>query len=153
RAEVAFQAIAALAARGQQAVDALGQRLAPVPPADPKQVARLLAALNDERFAAREQATAELAKLGEQIGEALRKALQRPETLEQRRRVEQLLQKLQQLSAERLRSVRVVEVLEQVATPAAHKLVAALAGGAPEARQTQEARATRERLEMPPRGA
>jgi hypothetical protein len=47
--------------------------------------------------------------------------------------------------AERLRTIRALAVLEWTATPAAQRLLEALAQGVPEARLTQEARATLER--------
>jgi hypothetical protein len=49
-----------------------------------------------------------------------------------------------------LRALRALEALEQMATPEAHALLTTLAGGAAEARLTQEAKASLERLAKRP---
>ena len=48
--------------------------------------------------------------------------------------------------SELLRQVRAIEVLELIGTPDAKLLLRSLAGGAPEARLTREAKAAMERL-------
>jgi hypothetical protein len=65
-----------------------------------------------------------------------------------RRRAEALLDRLcgPITDPEQRRAVRAVAVLEDAATADARKLLAKLAGGAPDARLTQEARAALERL-------
>ena len=66
-----------------------------------------------------------------------------------RRRAEGLLEKLRGplTDAERLRSLRVVEVLEHAGTEQARRLLARLAGGAAEARLTREAKGAMQRLD------
>ena len=60
---------------------------------------------------------------------------------------EQLLAKLDwAASPEKLRLLRALTVLETVATPEARQVLQTLAGGMPEARLTQEAKAGLERL-------
>jgi hypothetical protein len=58
-----------------------------------------------------------------------------------------LLQKLelQPLTADQVRELRALEVLERIGTPAALEVAAVLATGATEARLTQDARVTRRR--------
>jgi WD40 repeat protein len=63
-------------------------------PADPERLARLLAGLNSNSFAAREEATRELERLGEAAETALREALKGRPSAEVRRRAEALLAKL-----------------------------------------------------------
>jgi RNA polymerase sigma factor (sigma-70 family) len=144
----AYRAAFALAAAPDQAVPFLAERVKPVAAPDPKQVARLLARLDSTRYADREQATRELEKLGRLVEPALRRTLAGQPSLEVRRRLERLLKKLDAvtLTPAEVRAVRVVEVLEHAGTPAARRLLAELADGVPEARQTREALAARRRL-------
>jgi WD40 repeat protein len=144
----AYQAIWALTAAGPQAVPWVQERLRPVAPAEPLRVGQLLADLNSDRFAAREQASRELEKLGESAGPLLRKAWSDHPAPETRRRVERLLEKLEQPAAspERLRALRAIEVLEHIGTAEARRVLEQLASGIPQARLTQEARASLECL-------
>ena len=66
--------------------------------------------------------------------------------LEVRRRAGRILGGLQARSPERRREVRAVQVLECQGTAEARQLLRRLAEGAPEARLTQEARASLRRL-------
>lgn len=103
-----------------------------------------IADLDSAEFAAREQATRELARRGEAVEGALRKLLEGRPSLEVRRRVEMLLEKLK--GADRLRALRAIEVLEHLDTAQSRHLLEALAGGAPGACWTQEAKASLQRL-------
>jgi hypothetical protein len=114
---------------------------------DAKDIARQIAELDDERFAVRDKASAELAKLGDLAEPALRKMLEGKPSLEVRRRIQAILEGLHRaLSAEQLREVRAVEVLEQIGTPSAQTVLSALAEGTAGARLTREAKASLERL-------
>jgi hypothetical protein len=62
--------------------------------AQQKQVDRLLADLDSDRFAVRQQAEAELEKMGWMVEPALCKALESKPSLEMRRRIETVLAKL-----------------------------------------------------------
>ena len=108
----------------------------------------MIADLDDERFAVREKATTELEKLGKEIEPALHKALQGKPSLEVRRRIDRLLEKLESAapSPEQLRLLRALEVLEHIGTPEARELLRTLAKGASGARLTQEAKASLDRL-------
>jgi RNA polymerase sigma factor (sigma-70 family) len=145
----AYRAIQALAAAPQQALPFVKARLRPVSEVEPKQVALLLANLDSDDFAVREQATADLEKLGESANPALRQALEGKPSLEVRRRVGALLQKLRKesLGPERLRELRALEVLEQIGGDEVRELLHRLADGLPEAGLTQEAHAALERLD------
>jgi hypothetical protein len=81
---------------------------------------------------------------------ALRKTMKGHPSAEARRRLEQLINKqdleLVNPSPDHRRSVRAVEVLELAGTPEAQKVLKTLSQGAPEARLTQEAKASLERL-------
>jgi hypothetical protein len=144
------QAMAGLVARPAQAVAFLGQRLRPAPAVCPRRLATWLAAVDSDTFAVREEATRELEELGETIEADLNRALRQGPSLEVRRRVERLLEKVRVERlfppANRLRAVRAVEVLERVGDRAARRLLAALAGGAPDAQLTVEAKEALGRL-------
>lgn len=64
-----------------------------------------------------------------------------------RQRIRDVLSKLEpSASAERLRALRAVQVLEYAGTPEAKKCLEMLARGVPEARLTREAKAALRRL-------
>jgi dipeptidyl aminopeptidase/acylaminoacyl peptidase len=123
----AFQAIGTLSAAPQQAVPLAQKRLQP--PVDEKRLAKLIAELDHDKFAVREQATAELKKIGEAAEPALHKALEGNPPLEARLRVQRLLDGLggPLPAGERLRSVRVVEMLEQINTAEARQVLEKIA--------------------------
>jgi WD40 repeat protein len=126
-ARAAYRAVGALAAAPEQAVPFLAGVVRPVPPADPKQVARLVADLDSEEFAVRERASADLGRLGEAAEPALREALTGEASLEVRRRVGEVLDRLRRWSPERLQTERTLEALERVGMPEARRVVAKLA--------------------------
>jgi RNA polymerase sigma factor (sigma-70 family) len=150
----AYLAIRKLSQVPELAVAYLGKHLAPASPADEKQLARLIADLDSEQFEVRDRATAELEKLGELAGPACRRTLEGQPALEGRRRLEALLAKQEKEAwfptGERLRALRVTEVLERIATAEARQLLANLANGTPAVRLTREAKATLERLAQRP---
>jgi HEAT repeat protein len=115
----------------------------------PARLAGLVADLDDHRFAVREQAARELLELGERAEQPLRRALAWPASVEVRRRVAGLLENVHGplVSCERLRRLRALEVLEQAGTADARRLLEVLAGGAPAARLTREAKGALRRLD------
>ncbi len=141
----------ALVAAPRQAVRLLRERLQPVRAADPERIGRLLAALDEKRFALRRQAEEELAELRDSAEPALRRFLKGDRPLEARQRAAGLLKRLEvqwrEPSPERLRFLRAVEVREWIETNGAREVLEELAGGAPGARATEEARAAVQRLE------
>ena len=96
----------------------------------------------------REQARAELEKLGELAAPALRKELAAQPALEVRRRMELLLEKLEGTvpGPDQLRGLRVIAVLEHIGDGDARQVLERLARGTPEARLTQEAKTSLSRL-------
>jgi hypothetical protein len=84
--------------------------------------------------------------VGDQAEEALQRALSHPSP-EVRRRAQRLLEGLGGGgSAEELRRLRAIEVLEFLGTPVAREVLAMLAEGAPGARATREACAALDHL-------
>jgi hypothetical protein len=144
----AYRAIWSLTAAAPQAVPWLQRRLRPVAPADPRRVAQLIADLESDLFDAREKAFQELKALGESAAPPLQNVRTDRLPPEARRRVEQLLERLEQPggSPESLRALRAIEVLEHVANPEARRVLEQLAGGMSEARVTQDAKQSLDRL-------
>jgi WD40 repeat protein len=146
----AYRAIGTLTATPGQTVPILKQRLRPVPAIDPKRLSRLLADLDSDQFAVRQKATKELEGLTDQAELALRQKLTKKVPLEARKRLEQLLAKLETPSGEQLRGLWAIEVLEHIATKEAKQVLSTLAEGASTSRLTQDARAAIRRLEGRP---
>ncbi|MHB1423976.1 MAG: sigma-70 family RNA polymerase sigma factor [Gemmataceae bacterium] len=147
----AFQAMCALATASDRTAEWLKERLHSIQPPDPKYLSRLLADLDDAQFSVREKASLELEKLAELAAPTLQETLKTRPSLELRRRVERLLDKLDEQSAEQRRGIRSVELLEQLGTPQARAILKALSSGATGARLTQEAKASLARLAARPR--
>ena len=145
----AFRARWTLATAPEEAVPFLQARLHPVRSADPRRLQQLLTDLESDQFPVREKAQEELTKLGDLAAPALRRTLDNKPTLEMRRRVQALLERLRGpvTRSELLQTLRAVAVLEDIGTPEARRLLEQLANGTPEARLTREAKASLQRLE------
>ncbi|MHB1424004.1 MAG: WD40 repeat domain-containing protein [Gemmataceae bacterium] len=118
-ARKAFESIGLLTASPEQAVPLLKSKLRPAPkPVEPRQVARLIADLGSDEFAVRDKAMEQLRQLGERAETALTESLKNKPSLEARKRIEELLERIRALSTspERLREIRAIEVLEHVGT-------------------------------------
>jgi RNA polymerase sigma factor (sigma-70 family) len=144
----AFRAVWSLAGTGTSCVPFLAGRLRPAARIEERRLQELIADLDSDEFPVRRRASAELERLGEQAGPAMEKALAGRPTPEARRRLQRLVQKLGGpiTSSEMLRALRAVEVLENVGGPEASKVLQSLAGGAPHATLTTEAKAALQRL-------
>jgi hypothetical protein len=116
------------------------EQLHPFPALEGARIARWIANLDSAEFSIREQAMRELEQQGEGVEGALRQVLEDKPSLEVRQRVKLLLAKL--TGGDRLRRLRAVEVLEYLDTVESRRLLESLAGGAAEARLTQEAKAS-----------
>jgi WD40 repeat protein len=143
----AYRALWGLAAAPKQVVPFLSGRVRPVPPRSRLRIAPLLADLDSDAFAVREKAMQELEGLGDLAEPALRRALAAGPSPEVAKRVHQLLERTDLArSPGRLRVLRALEVLEHIGTAEAAEVLRELAGGAPEARLTQEAQGALGRL-------
>jgi WD40 repeat protein len=143
-AAVAFTVIRRLAAHPAAAVPLLRAHLKPVPATDPKRIGELIKALDADRFAAREQAAADLAKLADEAEPAVRAALAAKTSAEARERLTQLLPKVTEPTQDRRRELRAVEALEVAGTPEALALLDAWAKD-PKLRISRDAAAARGR--------
>jgi hypothetical protein len=144
----AWRAVCTLVQAPKQAIPWLKEHLKPPGAADLNRITHLIADLDSDQFAARQQAARELEKLGELAETPVREALERHPSLEVRRQVERLLERLEGpvQAAGVMRELRSLEVLEHTGTHEARQVLAALARGAPKARLTREAKASLQRL-------
>jgi HEAT repeat protein len=144
----AFQAQWTLARLGDEAVPLLRSQLHPVPTASAARVDKLIADLDAADFETRTRAFKELQALEEAVEPSLRKALEGKPSVEVRRRVEELIDRLRpERSPERRQSLRALVVLETVGGKDAQAVLQSLARGATEAQVTREAKAVLKRLE------
>jgi hypothetical protein len=138
-------AVEALVLSGQ-AVGFLREQLKPEPVrADTRRIAQLIKDLDDNKFAVRERASAELEKLGPAAAPALAQVLQGAASGEARRRAGRLLATVRSAPS-LVRAQRGVEVLVRLGTADARRLLEDLAKGPPDAWLTQEARSGRQHL-------
>src|SRR5262249_25701095 len=131
---------------GERTVLFLSERLRPVKE-DAERIRRLVADLDSEQFAVREAARRALEQLGSEAEVELQKALENKTSVELRKRLGGLLAGPRIVrSPDVARQIRAVQVLEWIASREARRHLEALAGGAPAARLTREAKASLQRL-------
>ena len=143
----AYRAGWRLASDPEASVPFLSKRLRPAE-VDAGAVAKALAALDSNDFDEREAASRRLAALGDLVGPALRTALEGKPSDEARRRLEELLHRLDGPveAPDQARALRCVEVLERVGSEEARRLLDDLAGGARGSALTRDAKAALVRL-------
>jgi RNA polymerase sigma factor (sigma-70 family) len=149
----ADRAIWTFAATGGQCLPFLERQLRPTKIVEVERLTRLIADLDNDQFAIRNRATHELDRLGEQAEIVLRQAIKkRAPSLEALARMEDLLSRLRvrPLALELIRSLRAIEALEHIGTPDASELLQRMARGAADARLTQEAQTSLDRLAKRP---
>jgi WD40 repeat protein len=146
--EKAYKAVWRFAAAPEQALPFLADSLQPVKAPEPAAVARWIKDLDSGEFEVREKASRELGHLGEAVVDALRRAKQGDLSVEQARRIDQLLEEFGGPAPrpEQLRAIRAVAALEQIGGAEVRTVLAKLAAGAEGATQTREAKAALERL-------
>jgi hypothetical protein len=144
----AWRAVCTLVQVPEQAIPWLKEHLKSPGAADCNRITHLIAELDSDQFAARQQAARELEKLAELAETPMREALERHPSLEVRRQLERLLERREgPVQAPRvMRELRSLEVLEHTGTPEARQVLEALARGAPQDRLTREAKAALQRL-------
>jgi hypothetical protein len=137
-ARVAFGAVRKLRANPGPAIAFLKDRVKvpSVPPVEA--VAGWLKGLDSSVFAERQKAQKALVAAADLIRPRL-EAARKAASVETGRRLEKVLNSLQEPTPERLRLIRACEVLEGIGTPAAREVLRAWAAGPNEARLTAEA--------------
>jgi WD40 repeat protein len=147
-AKEGLSAIRSLVARPAESVPLLAKELQPVPAVEPATIRALVEQLDSDEFAKREKATKALAAIRDAAEPALREAHLKSTSGEVRKRVHSLLAGCEpfDLTPERVRDGRAVEVLERIGSSEARKLLRSLAAGAAGAQRTREAKAALARL-------
>jgi hypothetical protein len=141
------RAIWELVAGADDSVTFLGKQLQPDRPPDAKFIARLLTDLGSESFPTRAKAAPELESLHDAAELWVRKKLSESVTLEVRRRLEQVLEKIDEWWAAHQGMVRAVEVLERIASPETCRVLQKLAANETSPRLADEAKAALRRLQ------
>ena len=139
----AWRAVWRLSDAPNDALVLLRGHVKPYPTASADVMRKLLADLDNDSFKVRDAAAKRLKELSFQAEPALRAALKAKPSLEQRRRIEELLAAaLPAPTPEELRQLRALIVLERIGTPEARHLLEEAAKGPPSARLTRQARSS-----------
>ena len=140
-------AIKVLRAAPKVSLPLLKEKLKPAGGAEQKKIEALIADLDSDKFDVRMAAKDELEKLAELAVPALKKALDTKPSLEVAKHIEELLEKVDThtLTADQLRDLRALEVLENMKSDDATALLEKLAAGADGATLTVHAKAVLER--------
>jgi WD40 repeat protein len=128
-AEEAFRSLWELVALGPEVVPTLLEQVRQLRPADEQRVLKRVMELDNDRFKVREEAEAELMRVGIEAIPALEAALEGKPTLEQRRRIERVLAlvKGRGIVPARVMAGRCIEALERIGTTEAKKALEELA--------------------------
>jgi hypothetical protein len=131
---------------GNQSVSFLKDHLRPVQPVDIRPLAEKVKELDSPRFTVRQQAMKELEDMGQAAEAGLRQALKGKISLETSRRLQRLLEKVEEARRREVQQLRAVAVLEQIGTVEAREALTALARGDAQAPLTAAAKASLKRL-------
>ncbi|HEX3152753.1 MAG TPA: WD40 repeat domain-containing protein [Gemmataceae bacterium] len=151
-AKEAIKTTAGLVASPDGLVDFFAERLKPVPVADAAVLDRIFRDLDDKAFAVREKASRELATLGPGAVAGVQERKAKSSSEEVRGRADAFLKQFEiaDVTPERLRFLRALEVLAAVDAPSARTLIEGLAAGAANVWETEAAKQML--LGMPARG-
>lgn len=144
----AATAAAALLVKPDESIAFLKERVHPVGSKDVS-IKQLIADLDHVRYPVRYEASLQIEKLGALAEPELKAALQKPPSLEFTRRAEALLVKAGAAKAqlpEQRATLRVIAIMERLATPEASEVLRKLASGYSEAPTTRAAQQALERL-------
>jgi HEAT repeat protein len=143
----AWEATLALAGAGDRAVSAISKRVKPVS-ADADRIAALIGQLDNDKWAVRKIAEAELSVIGRACESALRTSLKGKLPIESRLQVRKLIEALSRpypVMPQPIMVARAIRVLELIATPQAVQVLNKLAKGTDKAHTTQRAKAALKR--------
>jgi hypothetical protein len=151
-APTAYRAIWGVATAARDTVPFLKRRLAQLVPVDRQRMSVLLGEISHDQVTRRDKAVQELEKVGALCEPMLRTALQKPPSVDARRRLEKLLAKAQGAvpSPDTLHTLRAVEALEMANTAEARQVLESLSREAPPTCVTAEAKGSLERLAKRP---
>jgi WD40 repeat protein len=112
-ARIGHRAMVALARRPDETIAFLKSRLSGPPP-EAKTFWRFVRELSDPDFPTRDAATSAISQMGECAGALLRESLKNPASLEAKRRLTTLVEKLTLPHSQRVRWLRSIELLERI---------------------------------------
>jgi len=144
----AYRASVAMAGGGDRAVEFIAERVRPVS-ADVNRIPTLIKQFDSDKHAVRQNASAELFRIGRAAEAALRAAAKGKLDAESRARVSELLEACDRpypVLPEAMRIARAIRVLELIATPQAVAVLKKLAKGTPKAHATDRAQAALKRI-------
>jgi hypothetical protein len=143
-----YSALESLAVAPSSVLPFLKDRFGPLAAVDATLIGQWVVDLNNNDFKIRDKAMHELRKVGESARPALEKALAKDPPLEMKKRIDQLLDRLEpgRMDPERLRLLRTIQLLEKIGTAEARELLERFATGNPADPLTQDAVATLERM-------
>ena len=145
KAETAHVAMCILDRATEQTVAFVRTHLPPK--VDTERVSLLIKNLDHDDYTVRDEAEAGLQRFADLAAPALRQALKEKPNAEVRRRLARLVEQLDQgRTPEQLRSLRAIELLERNGSLEARRVLEELAKGMLETQQTQEAKASLDRL-------
>ena len=147
-ASLAFRAIRGLLHTPASTAKLLESHLQPLRRARPEQVAEWIYGLNSKSFKMREDAALNLSIQLEVAEPLIKQALPNQFSPQSRRQLEQIIKAGEQgdLSPLQMQRLRAIEVLEEIASPEARRILATIAGGDRGFRLTSEASAACDRL-------
>jgi WD40 repeat protein len=145
----AYEVVVRLAADPDGSVLLVKKHIQPAPAIDGAVLDKLIDGLNNDRFAVRERAAAELDRLGKTVVGAVRARFDADSSPEVRERLAKFLEQhdRDEFTAEELRQERALELLEQIGTAEAREVLRELSKGEKTARLTRQADAALKRLE------
>jgi WD40 repeat protein len=136
----AYRAVWSLAAVPDRALPFLEERLTPATDEDLRRFPQLLADLDSEQFAVREEAQRALLRMGAEAEPLLRRALAAKPAPEVRRRLQAILaEPVVVRSSDKLRRLRAIQALKLIGSDRARKLLDVLSKGFAAAPETQAA--------------
>jgi hypothetical protein len=141
-----FAAMTRMIANPERAVAMCRDRIKPLPKPNETTVRRLLSDLDNSDHAIRDRAEMHLTAFGDSIESIVRRELQATNSAEKTSRLKRLLLNMAKLPAEGMRDLRSLEVLEQIGTAEARKLMAEWADGDMDNSFTREAKKSLERM-------
>jgi len=146
---IAYDSIWRLVLLHKDSLPFLLDRLHSYTEADQKRIGKLIEDLDDDNFTIREKATADLESLVKWAEAPLRQALANNPSLEVQKRIEKILEKLQKGTSwpqERLRVIRLIEILEKIGTRETEQGLEKLVKAGPDAEIRAEAKLALDRL-------
>jgi len=148
----AFHAVWNVACAGRLATPLLKNKLKMLVPVDRQRITNILADINHEQYGRRDKAVQDLEKVGALCEPLIQQALKNPPSMDARRRLEKLLEKINGPlpSPDTLHVLRAIEALELANTAESRQILDTIAKETPPTRVSLDAKASLARLAKRP---